>query len=116
MPIKRVNAAHAVMLHRDKGWPVVQIAAHFEVQKPAIWNAFRRERYFTPAMKEGRKRSVRANFGGNNGGRPRVYDSPPRYTEPRIVPDNREPCPRCGIRGEIGCKHSRAPIGWSVGR
>jgi hypothetical protein len=28
---------------------------------------------------------------------------------PRIAP--RDPCPRCGVRADYGCRHSRAPLG-----
>lgn len=28
---------------------------------------------------------------------------------------NRDPCPRCEVRADIGCRHSRAPLGWRVG-
>lgn len=24
---------------------------------------------------------------------------------------DRDPCPRCGVRGDIGCHHNRAPMG-----
>lgn len=38
----------------------------------------------------------------------RVFDSLP----PRV---NRDPCPRCGVRADIGCGHTQAPIGMSFG-
>jgi hypothetical protein len=30
---------------------------------------------------------------------------------PPTEPVDRDPCPRCGVRHDIGCHHSRAPIG-----
>lgn len=31
---------------------------------------------------------------------------------PRV---ERDPCHRCGARGDYGCGHDRAPVGWCVG-
>ncbi len=28
---------------------------------------------------------------------------------------DRDPCPRCGARGDIGCKHTRSPLGTVFG-
>lgn len=32
--------------------------------------------------------------------------------KPRV---ERDPCPRCGVRADVGCRHDRAPLGWFVG-
>lgn len=36
----------------------------------------------------------------------------PIVTAPVVETVNREPCPRCGVRGDVGCSHKRPPFGF----
>lgn len=110
-----VDPAEAVALHRDKNWGVGRIATHYGVQKPAIYRAFRALKYYTPIMKQSRARSLRANLRSWRPlGRPKEYPAEGLPMPERV--ESREPCPRCNVRSDIGCKHSKAKLGWSVGR
>lgn len=96
---------------------VSELAARFDVQRPAIWKALRVGGVLAPY-------APRQDGGA---GRP-LGGGEPGYTEhrrersvevaiarrPEFPPEqfvDRDPCPRCGVRGDIGCSHSRAPIG-----
>ncbi|PZQ55280.1 MAG: hypothetical protein DI555_07995 [Novosphingobium pentaromativorans] len=39
-----------------------------------------------------------------------VVRSPVIRSQPHAVSVDRDPCPRCGVRGDIGCRHSRAAL------
>lgn len=41
-------------------------------------------------------------------GVPARMSSPPAF-----LTVDRDPCPRCGVRGDFGCSHNRAPLGTS---
>lgn len=112
-----VDPALAVHLHRDLNHEVPAIAAHFGVQPPCIYRAFRKQGYLTPGMKENRPQRM-----------PRMLLPPaaaPHATLGRpvqaIAPANqalsvsRSPCFRCGVRGDIGCKCSKVKLGWRAG-
>lgn len=34
-----------------------------------------------------------------------------RHSDLPLPVNDREPCPRCGVRRDIGCRHSTAPLG-----
>jgi hypothetical protein len=37
----------------------------------------------------------------------RDYDRADRSSQPRV---SRDPCPRCGVRGDIGCSHGKVEL------
>lgn len=111
-----VDSALAVQLHREGNRTVPQIAVHFGVQPPSIYKAFRKHGYFTPGMLENRKpREPRMYLPPAAGkcllGRPiaavKAVNALP------IV--NRDPCFRCGTRGDLGCKCNKGALGWHAG-
>lgn len=107
---RRVCTAYTEALKRGKnieqviGW----LAEIEEVGRPAIWKRLRAGGIVSPYKK------------GGSGGRPRAPSILPRYKKqdsgnrrmgslPPVV--SRDPCPRCGVRGDIACGHSKAPLG-----
>lgn len=38
--------------------------------------------------------------------------NPPMVKVKAAIPVSRDPCPRCGVRGDVGCKHTRYPMGF----
>jgi hypothetical protein len=104
-------------MHRDSGLTVRAIARHFGVQEPCIYRAFRLEQYFTPNMLERRhERSIGRLPPNPKGGASAlakgVYIPREENLPPRVY---RDPCPRCGVRGDIGCGHSKGALGWCAG-
>lgn len=53
---------------------------------------------------------MHANIAGRRAAGLSSADTGRRFTDdqPRV---DRDPCPRCGVRHDIGCGHSRAPLG-----
>lgn len=104
-------------MHRDEGVTVQQIAADFGVKLPAIYRAFRQRNYRTEKMK---RADEGANFNyppaANDRQGQRKFDMEAEeaaIAAMRIVP--RDPCPRCGVRGDIGCRCPKTPLGWRAG-
>jgi hypothetical protein len=86
---------HVVManLFRD-GVPVPDIADRFAVQRSSVYKALRRAGALPPY---GTRMISRVNS--------TTPSNPIRAEElPRV---DRDPCPRCEVRGDIGCKHRR---------
>jgi hypothetical protein len=96
---------------------VGEIAAAEGVQRPAVWR-----RLISGGLKE-----PYAERQPNGKGRP-IGGGNPGFTVRRIEksitaaarrrpdpePDqfvNRDPCPRCGVRADIGCSHSKVRLG-----
>jgi hypothetical protein len=81
------------------GVEVKLIAQEFGVQNPAIWRALRKAGLLPPYA-------------------PKVPGGPGKPRAPKAVPEagpaaplvlvERNPCPRCGVRGDVGCAHRRA--------
>lgn len=117
MSRKRIDAALAVSMHRDSDVKVRDIAAFFDCQCPAIYRAFRAQGYFTVNMIERRPppavpiylppAAPTREHNGRTSNCDKMLDALP------IV--YRDPCMRCGTRGDIGCKCSKARIGWHAG-
>ena len=77
------------------------IAAQEGVERPAIWRRLRAGgvlKAYQPGKPLGprQKRPKREEAGAAHNDMPRVY---------------RDPCPRCGARGDYNCGHSKAPLG-----
>lgn len=76
--------------------PVSEIASTMGVQNPAIYSALRRAGVLPP-LKSRTPHTVRYTpSGGRKSARAMM-------AAPRVA---RDPCPRCGTRGDIGCAHS----------
>lgn len=80
--------------------PVDAIASKFGVERPAVYKALRRTGALPP-YKEGKKHPPR-KVDGSSAGYAKGRETAPR--NPILIPD-RTPCPRCGVRADIGCRH-----------
>lgn len=72
-----------------RGCDAHQIAEIFGVQRPAVYKALRRGGLLPPYRHGERRKSPP---------RPELPQSEPNFT-------TRDPCPRCGIRRDLGCNH-----------
>lgn len=107
-----IDEAKAIKLHKQ-GMKVRDIAIRLRCKPPSIYRAFQRN---------GHKVAERAPGAGGIRGAlfpPAMKASPienrAQYEEEaiaamRIAP--RDPCQRCGVRGDIGCGCNKAPLGW----
>lgn len=94
----------ALAAGEDSTAVVGELAAANDVQRPAIWKALRRGGVLPPyAPKsehgQGRRRANTQSWQT----RKLQMDETPRV--------DRDPCPRCGVRRDFGCNHSRIPLG-----
>jgi hypothetical protein len=84
-----------------KGASAADIASRYGVQSPAVWKALRRG-------------GIIADYQARNTSR-RVASAPatPLATtavqSAPVVRVFRDPCPRCGVRPDVGCRH-----GWAA--
>jgi len=82
------------------------LATKYDVQRPAIWKRLRAG-------------GLIPEYGCHVDGKPVGRTAAGiRRAEPVIPlapPVDRDPCPRCGTRHDIGCRHSRAPVGMMFG-
>lgn len=85
---RKVDKAQAVAMRLDKNMPPALIAQHFGVTLPTVYRALREM------------------------GHP-VGQAPLPIAEPIRV--ERDPCFRCGARGDHGCKCSKGKLGWHAG-
>ncbi len=117
---EKVNEAKAIAMHKQ-GVKTKDIAYHLGCKQPAIYRAFRRAGYFTPGM-------LRSAVGPESNYPPAATDRKFGPTENwkndldaeereiaarRIAP--RDPCFRCGARGDFGCGCPKTPLGWRAG-
>lgn len=102
-----VDAAEAVRLSKE-GKTAAAIALVFGCQTPAIYRAFNKMGHVTETMLAHRAKVRKFNPTS----RRVTAIAIPEDVEP-IAP--RDPCQRCGTRGDIGCRHTKAPLGWAVG-
>lgn len=70
------------------------------VQRPAIWRRLRTGGVLPP-YNEGKPIGRKA--AGISDPEKRLFNLPAAV--------DRDPCQRCGVRHDIGCRHSRAPLG-----
>jgi hypothetical protein len=75
---------------------VGELAEAEGVQRPAIWRRLRAGGIIDPIRTGVRKHPARIPLIAND------------ITPERV---DRDGCPRCGVRADIGCKHNRAPLG-----
>lgn len=81
---------------------VGELATWFGVQRPAILRRLRTGGVLPPYKSRGSHRRVVV----------RRLSTPEREEQRAKIPRvYREACQRCGVRADIGCKHSRAPVG-----
>jgi hypothetical protein len=81
---------------------VTGLAAHFHVTRPSIWRRLRIGGVLPPYGTRGPLRKKR---------RPNREIKQDKDCQPRV---DRDPCQRCGVRHDIGCNHSRAPLGMTL--
>lgn len=81
----------------DPGAIVAQLAEAGGVQRPAIWRALRSGGLLPEKL--------RAPVRGRKSPTPAASE-----TFQTAAATSRDPCPRCEVRGDIGCRHSRAPL------
>ena len=129
--MRQIDDAQAVAMHRDQKLSVRKIAARLQVQPPAIYKAFRRAGYAPHGLYVLKSASIHRVVN-----KPRSFPPTwPRQHQGEQQPSdgltivereelaiaalrqpNREPCARCGVRADVGCRHSNAPtLGWHVG-
>jgi hypothetical protein len=78
----------------DAGDDLQDIAEHFGMTRPSI---------ITALVRIGKRRRVKLRRRVQHYFRPNDVGMPIEFT--RV---DRDPCPRCGIRRDIGCAHTRA--------
>lgn len=99
--------------HYRRGMPVADIAQKFGVQNPAVWKALRRGGILPQYQKQRAGGPGRPSGGGLAGYTERrlaksaAAISARENNEPQrpLVIVDRTPCPRCGVRRDIGCTH-----------
>jgi hypothetical protein len=96
------------------GATVERLAVIYDVQRPAIWKALRSGGALPPYQPHREGGKGRPKGGGKPGyteaRRYKRQDSGTRLADvPEPVP-SRDPCPRCGARGDYPCGHSKAPL------
>lgn len=79
------------------------LAAQYGVNRPAIWRRLR-----SGGVLPGYHR--RENMGRRAAGIAKPTIQSERIVPPTL-PVDRDPCQRCGVRRDIGCNHSRVPLG-----
>ena len=107
---------HQMCQHYQRGMPVSEIATKFGVQNPAVWKALRRGGIIAPYKAKKAGGPGRPIGGGLPGytekrlAKSAAYISAKESREPPrpLVVVDRTPCPRCGVRGDIGCSHQGA--------
>lgn len=90
----------AIACGEAPGDVVGELATMYGVQRPAIWRRLRAGRLLPPY---GSGRRI-----GNPRRKSPTEADDARSAMPRV---DRDPCPRCGVRHDVGCNHSRAPLG-----
>jgi hypothetical protein len=90
----------ALAAGEDERAVVGYLATRFGVQKPAIYKRLRTGGALPPYRHP-------SGTGRNAAGIRRERRE--FFVAPAIEP--RDPCPRCGVRRDYGCKHSLAPLG-----
>lgn len=77
------------------------LAEWYNVQRPAIWRRLRAGGVLPGYRSKNVQRFQRPRRKHSD-----IRDE--KMAAPRV---DRDACPRCGVRADIGCKHSRAPVG-----
>lgn len=106
----------ALAAGEDSTAVVGELAAANDVQRPAIWKALRRGGVLPPYAPKSEHGQGRPIGGGVSGytelRRANMQSRQTRKIQmdetPRV---DRDPCPRCGVRRDFGCNHSRIPLG-----
>lgn len=90
--------ALAIAADYGRKMPIGMIAEKYDIQRPAVWKALRRA-------------GVLAPYQPRDGAAAKPKPSPPQPIR-KMSPDDiarrvvsRDPCRRCGVRGDIGCIH-----------
>lgn len=98
----------------DRSIVVSNLACLYNVQRPAIWKALRNGGVLPPYARRVDGGKGRPRGGGmpgyseNRRRRSKSQISDEKAEMPRV---DRDPCQRCGVRHDIGCHHTRAPVG-----
>jgi DNA-binding MarR family transcriptional regulator len=108
---------HAIASGATSREAVADLAARYDVQRPAIWKRLRDGGVISPYASKRDGGQGRPLGGGQAGYTDRRRDKCAALAESRRIEPSpeqfvdRDSCPRCGVRADIGCRHSRAPIG-----
>ena len=101
MPTGMPRAEAMTAMYR-RGVEVRDIAERFGVQSPAVWRALRRTGELPPykKLKTGRRAAGVCR----------------ESTSFQVLGErvSRDPCPRCGVRADIGCPCAPAALGLTV--
>jgi DNA-binding MarR family transcriptional regulator len=91
---------------------VGELAALNDVQRPAIWKRLRAGGVIAPYAQQQSGGKGRPIGGGEYGyterRRGRSLAEAARHEPRQDQFVDRDPCPRCGVRGDLGCRHNRA--------
>lgn len=109
-------ARYAEMYKR--GTPVGEIAASFGVQRPAVWRGLRSAGVLPPYNPRKPGGAGRPKGGGQPGytlrrleaERERVAAKQADYASIMATAVDRDPCPRCGVRRDLGCPHTASRL------
>lgn len=115
----QIDASKAIAM-AQQGISAPIIAERLGVRTPTVYRAFRKNGFYTKTMKriecgpesnyppEGKHKFDRKDEWKND------FDAEEReIAARRILP--RDPCFRCGARGDVQCGCSKAPVGWRAG-
>lgn len=93
----------AIAAGEDPSEVVGELAVLYGVQRPAIWR-----RLITGGLRPPYGHSEKRSRRKSRARRPSSEVEKERMAQPRV---DRDPCQRCGVRRDIGCYHTRAPVG-----
>jgi hypothetical protein len=104
--------SRAIAAGEDRSDVVGQLAAADGVERPAIWRRLRTGGVLPP-YKTARTKEYSASYADKNrreiaSAKLRAQLKASLEATPRA---SRDPCPRCGTRGDVGCSHHRAELG-----
>lgn len=93
----------AIAAGEDVGNFVGRLAKLEGVQRPAIWRRLRAG----GALPQYRSSAKKYPY--------KPLSQYKTHVERKMERVDRDPCPRCGVRSDIGCKHQRATLGTVFG-
>lgn len=99
----------AVKAGADRSAIVRELAIVEGVQRPAIWRRLRSGGVLPPYSPSGHSKSyLDKNLQCRKAAEQRMAARLALESAPRV---DRDPCPRCGVRRDVGCGRSLAPLG-----
>lgn len=92
------------------------LAAAYDVQRPAIWRNLISgglKAPYAPRQSGGKGRPHGGGTPGWSARRREAAIAHRQAQQPTSAPVHRDPCPRCGVRGDVDCGHNKQRIGVS---